>query len=178
MSLPRYEGYKDSGVEWLGEVPEHWEVKSVKNVATCNDNVLSETTIDDYQIEYVDISSVDSVKGITEITTMPFSEAPSRARRRVQNGDILVSTVRTYLRAITPVRNPPENLIVSTGFAVLRPKSISSSYLGYVFQTEYLISEVISRSVGISYPAINASELIRIYIPSWVYPSFNRSGEG
>ena len=26
MSFPRYESYKDSGVEWLGEVPEYWEV--------------------------------------------------------------------------------------------------------------------------------------------------------
>ena len=25
MSFPRYEAYKDSGVEWLGEVPEHWK---------------------------------------------------------------------------------------------------------------------------------------------------------
>jgi type I restriction enzyme S subunit len=31
MSLPRYEKYKDSGVEWLGEVPEHWEVEQLKN---------------------------------------------------------------------------------------------------------------------------------------------------
>jgi type I restriction enzyme S subunit len=30
MSFPRYERYKDSGVEWLGEVPEHWEVIPLK----------------------------------------------------------------------------------------------------------------------------------------------------
>ena len=29
MSLPRYPKYKDSGVEWLGEVPEHWQVKRI-----------------------------------------------------------------------------------------------------------------------------------------------------
>lgn len=30
MSFPRYHEYKDSGVEWLGEVPEHWDVKRLK----------------------------------------------------------------------------------------------------------------------------------------------------
>ncbi|HQT00214.1 MAG: hypothetical protein B7Y26_12425 [Hydrogenophilales bacterium 16-64-46] len=34
MSFPRYPTYKDSGVEWLGEVPEHWEVKPVRNLAS------------------------------------------------------------------------------------------------------------------------------------------------
>jgi type I restriction enzyme S subunit len=33
MSFPRYPAYKPSGVEWLGEVPEHWEVKPLKRVA-------------------------------------------------------------------------------------------------------------------------------------------------
>ena len=32
MSFPRYENYKDSGVEWLGDVPEHWDVKRLKQV--------------------------------------------------------------------------------------------------------------------------------------------------
>ncbi len=31
MSFPRYESYKDSGVEWLGEVPEHWDVRAIKH---------------------------------------------------------------------------------------------------------------------------------------------------
>lgn len=56
-------------------------------------------------------------------------------------------------------------MVVSTGFAVLRPRKIAAGYLGYVVQAEYLISEVIARSVGVSYPAINASDLMRIAIP-------------
>ncbi|MCB1934375.1 MAG: restriction endonuclease subunit S [Nitrosomonas sp.] len=32
MSFPRYESYKDSGVEWLGELPEHWEIKKIRRV--------------------------------------------------------------------------------------------------------------------------------------------------
>ncbi len=36
MSFPRYENYKDSGVEWLGEVPKHWRTLRVKNIASIN----------------------------------------------------------------------------------------------------------------------------------------------
>ncbi len=35
MSFPRYASYKDSGVEWLGEVPEHWDIVRLKNVLEC-----------------------------------------------------------------------------------------------------------------------------------------------
>mgnify|MGYP001499242559 CR=1 FL=1 len=165
MSFPRYSEYKGSGVRWLGDVPAHWSISPVKAVATCNDDVLDESTHESYEIEYVEISSIEAGKGITQTESMSFGNAPSRARRRVIDGDIIVSTVRTYLRAIAPIVSPPDNLAVSTGFAVIRPHRIVSGYLGYLFQAEFVISEVISRSVGVSYPAINASELMCLHIP-------------
>lgn len=164
MSFPRYPAYKDSGVEWLGRVPAHWPVVPMKSVVSCNDEVLPESTPEDYEIEYVEISGVDVGKGIVETSTLTFKAAASRARRVVKDGDVLVSTVRTYLRAIAPVRKPVQNLIASTGFAVLRPKQIVSAYLGYTCQAEHWISEVIARSVGVSYPAINASDLVSLPI--------------
>ena len=164
-SYKPYPAYKDSGVEWLGKVPEHWEVKPVKSVSTCNDDVLAESTAADYEIEYLEISGIQANQGIAESVVIPFGQAPSRARRRVRHGDVIASTVRTYLRAIAQIKNPPENLIVSTGFAVVRPQTVESTFLGYLFRAEFLISEVISRSVGVSYPAINASDLVRVKIP-------------
>jgi len=165
MSFPRYPEYKDSGVAWLGEVPAHWEVTPVKAVASCNDDVLDEAADEDFEIEYVEISGVSADRGIVETSVLPFGKAPSRARRRVRHGDTLVSTVRTYLRAIASVKMPAENLIASTGFAVIRPRAVDPEFLGYLFHSEYLISEVIARSVGVSYPAINASELMRLVVP-------------
>ena len=165
MSFARYPAYKDSGVDWLGEVPAHWEVVRLNTTATCNDEVLLESTAEDYEIEYVEISGVQAGQGITETATLPFGNAPSRARRVVRDGDVLISTVRTYLRAIAQVKSPPENMIASTGFAVLRPRRIDSRFLGYACHAEGFVSEVIARSVGVSYPAINASELARLPIP-------------
>ena len=166
MSFPRYAAYKDSGVEWLGSVPEEWDVLPLKAVATCNDEVLPELTDSDKVIEYLEISGVSEGRGITQTETLTLGSAPSRARRVIKHGDVLISTVRTYLRAIASVSHPPENLIASTGFAAIRPRRVHPGYLGYLLHCEYLIAEVIARSVGISYPAINASDLMGLKGPS------------
>jgi type I restriction enzyme S subunit len=166
MSFPRYERYKDSGVDWLGEIPEHWDLKRLILLASINDDALAEDTNSDFEIEYVDISSVTPGSKILAAESMKFGDAPSRARRRVQNDDIIVSTVRTYLRAIAPINDPPDNLIASTGFAVIRPRQdCSSIFLNYALQASNFIEEVIARSTGVSYPAINAHELGFIKLP-------------
>ena len=164
MSFDAYESYKASGVEWLGPVPSHWLAQPLKTVASWNDEVLPDATSLEKEIEYLEISGVNGVEGIADTTVMSFADAPSRARRRVRAGDVLISTVRTYLRAIAPVTETSSHLIVSTGFAVLRPTNADGRYLGYAVRSEPFIAEVISRSVGVSYPAINASDLVRIII--------------
>ena len=173
MSFPRYPRYVASGVAWLGDIPAHWRVLPLKAVATCNDDVLPESTAEGTLIEYLEISGVEAGRGITQTETLTFGSAPSRARRVVHHGDVLISTVRTYLRAIATVANPPENLIASTGFAAIRPKAVQPGFLGHLLHCEYLISAVIARSVGISYPAINASDLMYLKGP---FPPFEEQG--
>ena len=166
----KYAEYKDSGVEWLGEIPSHWDSKPLKYLCTYNDEVLTEATSSDTEIQYIDIGSVSATEGISHIETMLFKDAPSRARRIVKDGDVIVSTVRTYLEAIAPIDNPPENLIVSTGFAVIRPnKNLYKGYAAYCLRAKGFIKEVVARSVGVSYPAINSSDLVNIAVPSIAY---------
>ena len=161
----RYPAYRDSGVEWLGEVPEHWRAKRLKYITTANDETLSETTDPDFELVYVDIGSIDPISGIRNKETMTFENAPSRARRKVRNGDVIISTVRTYLRAISPVNDAEPNMVVSTGFAVIRPKeNIESQFAAYTLRAPYFVDKVVANSVGVSYPAINASELINFNI--------------
>jgi type I restriction enzyme S subunit len=171
MKYQTYPVYKDSGVEWLGDVPEHWDARQLKFLCTCNDEVLSDSVNPDYEIEYVDIGSVSAVEGVTKTENMTFANSPSRARRIVRDGDVIISTVRTYLEAIAPVDNPPENLIVSTGFAVIRPNQfLQKGYAAYCLRANGFIKEVVARSVGISYPAINASDLVNIKTPEPSFP--------
>jgi len=166
---------KDSGVEWLGEIPAHWNLKKLKYLATINDESLGENTDPEFKILYIDISSVDKNKGITHIEDYFFKKAPSRARRVVGDGDVIISTVRTYLRAIAPIINPPENLIVSTGFAVIRPlQELNSLFTSFVLRAPYFVDSVIACSFGVSYPAINASKLGTFYI---AYPQLEEQKE-
>jgi type I restriction enzyme S subunit len=151
---------KDSGIEWIGEIPEHWRLSKIKYESLINNKTLSESTDDDYEIEYIDISSVTSIGGINDVQSLNFKDAPSRARRILSKGDTIVSTVRTYLKAIAFIENTQSNLICSTGFAVLTPLSkVVPKYLFYLMRSEKYVNEIVRRSVGVSYPAVNASDI-------------------
>ena len=99
--------------------------------------------------------------GIEHYQVFSFGDAPSRARRIVRTGDVIVSTVRTYLKAVASIQDD-KDVIVSTGFAVIRPKEVDSRFLAYSLANHYFVETVSSRSVGVSYPAINASEMVDI----------------
>ena len=160
---------KDSGITWVGAIPAHWETKRLKNIAGINSETLTETTNPNYTIQYLDISNVDELEGISQIQEMQFEDAPSRARRIVRRGDTIISTVRTYLKSVAYLENPPDNLIVSTGFAVLRPKlGIDPKFLCVLVKCNEFVETVVSHSVGVGYPAINPSELS--CLPVWVPP--------
>lgn len=157
-----YPAYKDSGVEWIGQVPEHWEVKPICRVTSVNDDALSDSTTGSTRISYVDISSVGYAEGIKQATEMAFEDAPSRARRKASTGDVVVSTVRTYLKAVAAVTDEYADCIFSTGFAVLRARQLEQSFLKWMILNELLIQSIEAHSEGLSYPAINASALVKL----------------
>lgn len=144
----------------------HPEIR-LKYVATLNSEALGEDTDPDYELQYIDIGNVDSSGHVHEVASYRFADAPSRARRRVRHGDVIVSCVRTYLQAIAPIESPPDNLIVSTGFAVVRPLEgrLRAGFCKYALREPRFLAEVERRSVGVSYPAINSSDLAAIPIP-------------
>jgi len=141
----------------------------LKDVVATNRMTLSETTDPDLTFRYVDIGAVSQGRIDIPDVEQRFETAPSRARRLAEPGDIVVSTVRTYLRAVARVPKTVEPLVFSTGFAVMHPHEdrIDSRYLGYFCTSTPFIESVVARSVGVSYPAINASEVadIRMNLP-------------
>jgi type I restriction enzyme S subunit len=143
-----------------------FDKRKLKYAASLNDESLTESTDPDFELQYVDIGNVDSQGNIHELAVYPFKKAPSRARRQVKHGDVIISTVRTYLQAIAPIKEPETNLIVSTGFAVVRPNSniLNDDYFKYAVRESRFLEEVEARSKGVSYPAINSSELADIAI--------------
>ena len=169
MKYPSYPEYEVSRWPDWKTIPKGWEARRLKFAATCNDEALPETTEPDLEMSYVDISSVDLFRGVTAFESVTFENAPSRARRVVRAGDSIISTVRTYLKAIAHVEEPLENMIVSTGFAVIRPSSVlNARFLGYALQGARFVASVVANSMGVSYPAINPSALVCIPV---TYPN-------
>ena len=158
--LKPYPAYKDSGVEWLGEAPTHWEVRRLKTWLDVNELVLSEDTDPEYTFDYVDIGSVATGRLAATPERIRFGNSPSRARRVVRLGDTLVSTVRTYLKAVWHAEQPRADLIASTGFAVLTPRRRTSpKFVSYFCQSDPFTNRVTAESVGIAYPAVAETRL-------------------
>lgn len=154
---------KDSCVKWIGEIPNHYQIGKLKHLCNENQRSLTNSTDPNYELNYIEISDVNSEGVIGNYTPYTFSESPSRCRRIVQKGDVIVSTVRTYLKSIGLIEEEVDDLICSTGFCVLTPNvEINSKYLFYLLRTEWFISMVISKSEGVSYPSIQSEKLMNI----------------
>ena len=136
-----------------------------------NDNPDNLTKADKFEtINYVDLGSVKE-GNISTIQTIPFEEKPSRAQRKIQNGDIIWGGVRPLSRSYAFIDIAVENMIGSSGFVVIRNKDINkvlSKYLYYVLTTDDCVNYLNSHSTGSSYPAFNASTIMEyeVVIPS------------
>lgn len=164
-TMTKYLAYKDSGVEKIGSIPASWSVKKLKYLTSINSKTLPENTPNKFVLDYVDIGSVSFEKGIEKTEEFVFKDAPSRARRKAHSGDVVVSTVRTYLKAIAYVNAEASKYTYSTGFAVISPKqNLESGYLGYFVKSNAFTEQVDLVAKGMSYPAINSTELSNLYM--------------
>ena len=164
--FPAYPAYKPSGVEWMGDVPAHWDVRWLKFWVDTNKRTLSEKTDPDFQFRYIEIGGVSEGALLTEPAAIRFGSAPSRARRIVRQGDTIVSTVRAYLKAVWFAADEADDLVCSTGFAVLTPKSDAfPKFVSYVVQSEPFTHQVMANSVGVAYPAISERKLRVLSVP-------------
>lgn len=156
---------KPTGIDWMPEVPAHWEVKPLKHWLRERAKALGDKTSREYEFDYLDISCVGTGFLTAKPERMKFENAPSRARQIVQKGDTILSTVRTYLKAVYFIDDDWPDLIASTGFAVLRPvERVEPRLLGYVLQSSTFIERVIRASMGVAYPAISEGRLGTLHV--------------
>jgi type I restriction enzyme S subunit len=113
------------------------------------------------EFTYIDISSIDNrIKRIVEPKRLPASAAPSRAKQRLQPGDVLVSMTRPNLNAVAIVSPDLEGAVGSTGFHVLRAvEGIESRWLLYAVQTHDFVETMSSLVQGALYPAVRPKDI-------------------
>jgi type I restriction enzyme S subunit len=133
---------------------------------TQNLNPISEFKNDEFT--YIDITSINnSLYKIENPKTLKGKDAPSRAKKIVEFGDVIFATTRPNLKNIAIVNESYYNPIASTGFCVLRTKNtkLLNEYLFY-FLTSQKVQELIVPFIkGAQYPAISDKDLLSIQIP-------------
>lgn len=135
-------------------LPEGWRRAILRDLCLRVPNCTPEQT-PGRVFEYVDIGSIDNKFGrIVETKKIPGKEAPSRARRPIQPGDVVFSNVRTYLRNIARVTKDINANLCSTGFTVFRPgNDLDQDYLFHFLRSEEFIATVTPEQTGTHYPA-------------------------
>jgi type I restriction enzyme S subunit len=137
-----------------------WEAVTVADLADINPEAVSKKAPPS-QITYIDIASV-SPDGVDRgaLKSLPYADAPSRAQRIVRAGDVIISTVRPYLRARGHIPSDLDGHVASTGFAVLRAtERCLPGYLNAITATDQFYAHLESRQSGSAYPAVRPSDI-------------------
>ena len=169
FDFPNKDGkpYKSSGGEMVWneklkrEIPKGWNV--LKLGEHCSFNKRTSNGYFNRPILYLDTSNITN-NTIDELQFLnPSSDIiPSRARRLVQEGDIVYSTVRPNLKHFGIIMNPDYNMVVSTGFAVITANWSAYRYFIYQFLIQAATIEnlsTIAQSAVSAYPSINTSDI-------------------
>ena len=163
------EFYED---EKFGKVPVGWEVARLKDVFYVNQNSLPSQTEANYKFRYITIEAVDTESiDFESCPEYEFKESPGRARRIIENGDILISGVRPNLKAFAIYEKPNDkNWICSTGFYVLTAKEKENNkFYFYQILSEIGEQQFHSYVAGSNYPAIGDRDikLLKLYKPPY-----------
>lgn len=160
-----HSAWKDT--QGLGTIPADWDVVRLGEVTEINR--LNWDPSEGSPILYLDLTAITSPGSLAPPTELTAADAPTRARRRVQSGDILVSTVRPNLRGFARVCEAQENLVASTGYAVVSPRPIvEGSFVYHHVMTTRFAIYLEGAATGQAYPAVRPGDVgdFRLPVPS------------
>jgi type I restriction enzyme S subunit len=137
-----------------------WEEKTLGEVCVKSANIKWQ----DYpnkEFEYVDLSAVSRESlTITGTTLVNKENAPSRARKIINTGDVIFATTRPTLRRATIINEELSGNLCSTGFVVLRPNDdITTDWIFFYLLTTIFMDRMESLQRGASYPAVSDNDV-------------------
>jgi type I restriction enzyme S subunit len=146
--------------QWfVEEAEEGWvEVRLGAHVGTNERSLKKDSPLS--CIKYLDTGSITKghIEGLEELA---MKDAPSRARRLVQHNDIVYSTVRPSHCHYGMIKDPPADLVVSTGFCVVTAKTLGPHFVYYLLttpdMTEFLHS--VAEGSTSTYPSLKPSDI-------------------
>lgn len=154
--FPKYEEYKDSGIDWLGEIPECWKTKPIKRLINNLVTKGEEETLPFLALEHIQSNSGKLVDDFVP------EEVLANVYAKFFKGDILFGKLRPYLRKYWQANF---NGCCTTEFFVLNPKDhLMSNYLYYYVQTEFFIELTNATSYGVKMPRTSWDKLAPLYM--------------
>jgi len=139
-------------------IPEGWQQVQVADVLDVNPEQINPLNSPDDFFQYIDIAGVKDFN-IKELKSFTGAQAPSRARRVVMAGDIIVSNVRPNLKGICRIPEYSVNTLCSTGFSVVRAKDVDCRYAYQVLLQDKFTNYLIDKTTGSNYPAVNSDDV-------------------
>lgn len=171
--MKKYSEYKDSGVEWIGEIPSHWNVKKLKFTSDLNNTKLDNSKFN----EYIGLEHVQSFSGKL-LHYGNSSELDSKVNSVFYKNNVLFGKLRPYLTKCIVAETDG---VCSDEFLVLKPNEIKPKFLQYIMLSKLFIELVNSSTYGakmpraswdfignieISYPSIDEQIKITNYLDS------------
>ena len=146
-----------------------WEYKKLGEVCYPKNKIQRATKCFDTsdKIFYIDISSIDNtIQKMSDVISVTFGDAPSRAQQKVEYGDIIVSTVRPNLKNIAIIDRYESNLVASSGFCVLRnTEHVERNYLFHYITSDLFTQHLMKLTTGANYPAVRDQDVRDSIIP-------------
>ncbi|HHY42586.1 MAG TPA: hypothetical protein GX514_07045 [Thermoanaerobacterales bacterium] len=164
----RYERYKDSGIEWIGEIPEHWEIIKLRRYV--REHKQGYYTTEDYVDDGVKLARITDINDNGDIfyENMPFVDISEKDEKAfaLRNGDVLFARSGTIGR-FGIVKNPERSVFASYLIKFRFSPKLKIEYLRYVFLSSYFKQQLISTLHGGANQNIHAENIKEQII---VYP--------
>ena len=164
---------KDSGVEWIGEIPIHWEIRPLKTITDVRpSNVDKHIYPDEIQVElcnYTDVYKNDFIDKRTPLKVGSCTETEF-SRFCLKKGDVIItkdSETSDDIGIPCLITEDLTNVVCGYHLTLLRPISVVGGFLFRVFQTQYIKSYFENESNGITRVALGKSSIESTFI---VYP--------
>src|SRR5579872_5906871 len=165
MSLPRYKRIKDSNIEWLGDVPEHWKISRLGFESWVRarlgwKGLKAEEYVDDGYI----FLATPNIKGseidfenVNYISEFRYEESPEI---KLRVGDVLLAKDGSTLGTVNVIRSLPRPATVNSSLAVITPgPRLDSVFLYYLFQSVYMIDTIQRIKGGMGVPHLFQEDL-------------------
>ncbi|HEC2615482.1 TPA: restriction endonuclease subunit S [Raoultella ornithinolytica] len=160
-----YPEYKDSGVEWVGDIPSHWGKSRIGFEASIKARLgWKGLKADEYVQDGYVFLATPNIKGteidfenVNYITKFRYDESPEI---KIKVGDVLVTKDGSTTGTCNIVRNLPSPATVNSSIAVIRPvRNLVSEYLYYFFLSPYTQNVIKLMQGGMGVPHLFQADL-------------------